>query len=359
MSQQKRLLRASTIVALASLAAACSSDANNDATTDAAAEVSADTAVDMGESDAGSDVVESDESSDVNEAETSVDTGPAPIVDDFAVMPEPAEGHWIIEFPEQIIASGADIMTCLYLEPTTEPMWVRKATEHQGENGHHLLLFEAVVEREAGAIVDCTSEASMASLMASIFTENFAGGDLPEEYAVEIPVGTQLVVQQHYVNATLNDLRVRDAMVLETVAAETVETPLNFFALTDLTFNVPNDLAEHSTELNCTVPEDGIEVLLFGPHMHEWGTHLEIERVDVEGNVTMLHEVAEWRADYRDLPPVQKYFDDPLVLNAGETIRLSCSWINDLERDLRFPNEMCATYGYFISPSGENWICAE
>ena len=299
-------------------------------------------------------------------AEGSADTGAAgdtsagPItIDDFATIPEPREGDWQIDFPERTIDSGADIMACLYLEPTQQDIWVRAAHEYQGQNGHHLLLFQAVVQRPAGTIADCTSEESMASLMASVFTDNFAGGALPEGYAVKVPAGTQLVVQQHYVNATVNNLRVRDAMVLETLPGEAVQTPINFFALTRLTFEVPNDRQEHSVEHNCTVPEDNTRILLFGPHMHEWGTHIEIEKVDAAGVVHPLHQVEQWRADYRDLPPVARYFDDPLVLNASDTVRLRCTWSNDLDRSLRFPKEMCAVYGYFLAPSGQNWICAE
>lgn len=358
--------RISALVLIPLLASACSSDDAGDGTPqpDAGGDTSITpdtTTPDAAEPDtAEPDTAEPDTAQpDTAEPDAAEPDTARPIVDDFAVRPDADPADILVEFPEMIIESGADVMNCLFLEPLAEDTWVRKATEHQGDNGHHLLLFEAVAQRDAGTIIDCTSEASMAQLMASIFTENFAGGDLPDGHGVLVPAGTQLVVQQHYVNATMNQLRVRDFMVLETMQPEEVETPLNFFALTDLSFSVPNDLEEHSTELNCTVPEDGVQVLLFGPHMHEWGTHLEIERIDGEGNVTTLHQVEEWRADYRDLPPVMKYFEEPLTLNASDTIRLRCTWINDLDRELRFPFEMCATYGYFIAPSGENWICAE
>jgi hypothetical protein len=286
-----------------------------------------------------------------------VDSG---IIDDLAVIPETPEGAIRIDFPEQIIAPGADVMTCFYTEAFGEDTFVGAADEFQGNRGHHLLLFKPLAGKPAGTVEDCTDEASMATFFPSIFTRNFAGGDVPEGYAVKLPAGSQLVIQQHYVNPMTKPLRVRDAVMLHTVEAAAVTEELSFFALTDVSFEIPPQVSEHTVEIDCEPVED-VEMLMFGPHMHEWGERMGISLSrDAGATWETVHEVPAWDVTFRDLPPVGRLFDAPLVVGPGDTLRVSCTFSNTLDEPLGFPKEMCAYYGYFLSPSGApSWICSD
>jgi hypothetical protein len=278
--------------------------------------------------------------------------------DDLAVIPDITDGSIRIDVPEGVIPPGGDAMNCFYTEPFEEDVWVSAAEEYQGENGHHLLVFRPIMPKPPGIVEDCRDPAVMATFLPSIFANNFAGGALPDGYAVFIPAGTQLVIQQHYVNVTTGPLRVRDAFIMRTVDASEVEVPLSFYALTDVKFEIA-PRAEETVQFECQPNEDGMQMVMFGPHMHEWGTttRLDLSR-DGGESWELLHGVDDWEASYRDLPPVLRRFDSPLVLNESDRVRVSCTFENDLAEPLKFPQEMCAFFGYFISPTeNTHWIC--
>jgi hypothetical protein len=291
--------------------------------------------------------------------QTGSDAGFDGIRDDLAVIPEIDSTAIRIDVPEGVIPPGTDAMNCYYTEPFTEDVWVSAAEEYQGENGHHLLVFRPIMPKEPGIVEDCRDPAVMATFLPSIFANNFAGGALPDGYAVFIPAGTQLVIQQHYVNVTTDMIRVRDAFVMRTVEPEDVRVPLSFYALTNVEFEI-GARAEGTVQFECRPNEDGMQMVMFGPHMHEWGKHMELELSRDDGaSWELLHGVAEWEASYRDLPPVLRRFGDPLILNTADRVRVSCTYDNDLAEPLVFPKEMCAFFGYYISPSEmSHWICA-
>jgi hypothetical protein len=103
-----------------------------------------------------------------------------------------------------------------------------------------------------------------------------------------------------------------------------------------------------------------MQMVMLGPHMHEWGTHIELDLSRDDGATwELLHGVADWDGSYRDLPPVLRRFGDPLILDTTDRVRVSCSYDNDLAEPLDFPKEMCAFFGYYISPAqNSHWICA-
>lgn len=281
------------------------------------------------------------------------------VLDDLAQIPDTPPDSLRIDFPEQIIGSGEERMTCFYPEPTDEEYFVHSAHAYQGEYGHHLLLFKTITPKTPGTIEDCTDEASMAAFLPNIFTSEFAGGDIPDGYAVRVPAGTQIVIQQHYVNTTAKPIRVRDAVFLNKIDASSVQHELGFVAMTDIDFSIPPHASGYDLSVECTPPEDGVEVLLLGPHMHEWGQSIRVEK-STDGGTTWqsIQDIAEWQPVFRDLPPVQRYFDAPLTLNESDKLRVTCSYDNDRLEPLGFPQEMCAYYGYFLSPSASaSWIC--
>ena len=53
-----------------------------------------------------------------------------------------------------------------------------------------------------------------------------------------------------------------------------------------------------------------------------------------------------WRPVFRDLPPVELFFEQPRPFSAGTISRTRCVWQNDTGRTLTFPEEMCSSFGY-------------
>lgn len=286
-------------------------------------------------------------------------TGDPAVLDDLAEIPATPADVYRIDFPERIVEAGADSMFCYYPEPTDAEYYVQAADAYQGEYGHHLLLFSSILPKEVGTIEDCTEASSMATFMPNIFTSEFAGGTLPDGYAVKVPASTRIVLQQHYVNTSPKPIRVRDAVFLKKVPLESVEHQVGFAAMTDTNFEIPPKSSGVEVPIECSPPEDGVQLLLLGPHMHEWGQSIRLEKSSDGGSSwEMIQDVPEWDATFRDLPPVQRLFDSPLVLDQTDKLRVTCTFGNDQAQPLTFPQEMCAYYGYFLSPSGKAaWIC--
>jgi hypothetical protein len=281
------------------------------------------------------------------------------VLDDLAEIPATPGDVYRIDVPERIVEAGADSMFCFYPPATDAEYYVQTADAYQGEYGHHLLLFRTIAPKEVGTLEDCTEASAMATFLPNIFTSEFAGGTLPDGYAVKVAAGTRIVLQQHYVNTTSKPIRVRDAVFLKKVPKESVQYEVGFAAMTDTGFEIPAKSSGIDVPIECTPPEDDTKLLLLGPHMHEWGEKIRLEKSSDGGTSwEMIQDVPEWDATFRDLPPVQRLFDSPLVLNQSDKLRVTCTFMNDQSQPLKFPQEMCAYYGYFLSPSGNSsWIC--
>jgi hypothetical protein len=278
-------------------------------------------------------------------------------VDDFAIVPAPPSGAVQYDFPEQIVAPGADVQTCYFLDPLAEDVFIKALDSYQSKFGHHLILFRAEKPEPVGSVRDCTSVQDMVNLMPVISSVNFGLQEFPEGMAVRVPAGAQLVLQQHIVNTSENALRLRDAVHVRYAPKAEVQILAGFYGLADVDFVMPPH-NEFTSTWECTVPRD-MNVLMMGPHMHEWGKTF-MAQAGPTGNLQTIIDVPEWRAEMRDKPPVTAYSKEaPLLLKQGDLIRTKCTWMNTTPEPLIFPYEMCATYGYYFpAPEGsEVWTC--
>lgn len=280
-------------------------------------------------------------------------------VNEYPTVPDRPTDPNVVRFDltEQVVPAGKDIVLCHYLERTTDELYVRAFESFQGEHGHHLIIFKAVVQEEPGTVRDCTSAEDMVRFTPVISSVQFGLERFPDGMAIRVPRGAQIVLQQHYVNTSDKELRVKDVAFMTKVAKEEVETLAGFYGLSDIFFELPPG-EETTLSFRCKAPRD-MNVLLVGPHMHEWGTRFRVTLTQATGT-TELMDLA-WKANYRDEPPTLDYDKDrPLVLKEGDTIATECVFRNTTSKVLKFPEEMCATYGYFFPAVAgkDEFICA-
>jgi hypothetical protein len=174
---------------------------------------------------------------------------------------------------------------------------------------------------------------------------------LPDGYATKVPAGKQLVVQAHYIRTADGPLTVEDSVVLKTLEDKDVTQFANSFVLVDQKLQVPPRSPGTSTTL-CTAPKD-LDLLLMIGHMHEWGSHYKLERVDEAGKpIETLYE-AEWEQLYVSHPPVT-YYDvkKPLHIAKGTRLRQTCNWKNTDDQAKTFPREMCVMFSYYVPDDG-------
>jgi hypothetical protein len=260
-------------------------------------------------------------------------------------------------FPETTIPANTETMTCAFLEPTTEDQYVTALTSYQGKFGHHLVIFKAVVKEEAGAVRLCNTGADMTNLIPILSSVNFGLAKFPDGMAVFVPKGTQVVLQQHVVNTGDRPVVTHDAVHVTRASPADVKTISGFYGLSDVTFNIAPQEQETTLTFECEVPQD-MKVLLMGPHMHEWGTRFKAW-AGAKASPAKIIDVPVWEAQFRDEPPAIEFPKDaPLALKKGDIVRTACTFKNTTGEPIKFPKEMCATYGYYYpATTGEEWIC--
>ena len=279
--------------------------------------------------------------------------GPKDLRMDIPEAPPADEGILVVS-PDFTIPAGKDVMIC-WVPDVQFPAdrLIEKFETYQSQNGHHLIGMSSVIPRQPGEQFDCTSTEGMASVEPLINPTSGTSAEgsvnvLPEGMHVRVKAGTRIVMQSHYVNYTDEEILVRDVGILRDLPANKESIEASYLVLNSDSFEVPgtNERFSHTTE--CTVDVRFQFASMIG-HMHEWGKSIKVEHVDMEGAATTIYEVDAWTAAYRDAPPIESWpIDDPLVFEAGDTLRLTCEWQNDTNEGLRFPHEMCATlFSYF------------
>jgi hypothetical protein len=283
------------------------------------------------------------------------------MLDDFPTVPAKETASTLeYAFEEQIIPPGKDVQTCQFLDVTTEDMYVKAFRSFQGTHGHHLILFSAIIHEDAGNVRDCSTAEDMVRFRPVVSSERFGYEQFPEGMAVKVRAGTQLVMQQHYVNTTERPLRVRDVVHITPVPASEVDTLVGFMGLSDITFEFPPSPELQTMVFDCRVPFN-TNLLVLGPHMHEWGVHFKTEIGPEAGPMQAMIDIPQWDAEYRDKPPLLKYTrENAPQLREGDIIRTTCGFKNTRSDSLTFPEEMCATFGYYfpVPEGGEEIICA-
>jgi hypothetical protein len=270
-------------------------------------------------------------------------------VDDFPSVPVPTTSDTVeLTFGEQIIPAGADQQVCLFLEPTAEDMWIKAFRPFQGKHGHHLLLMTAVVGDTPGTVRGCQTAEDMIRFRPLISSERAGYEEFPPGYAIRVPRGTQLVLQQHYVNSSENELRVRDVAHMTPTAEANVHTLVGFLGLSDISFSLPPTGREEDLSFDCRMPFDA-NLMVVGPHMHEWGVRFKAEIGPSAGPMETIIDVQQWTADMRDKPDLSMYgTESARPFKGGDIIRTTCTFKNTRKDSLEFPEEMCATFGYYF-----------
>ncbi len=275
-------------------------------------------------------------------------------------VPVLAEGAIEYQFPVSVVEAGTEVQQCYFLPRLEEDIYVTALDSYQAAGGHHLVLFKSIVPEPEGSLRDCTGISDMITLIPVVSSVNFGLEHFPEGMAVRVKAGTQLVFQQHYVNTLDRTVRTHDVSHLQTIPQEDVEVFAGFYGLANIDFSlapVAGDLKR--VEFSCAVPKD-LNVLLVGPHMHEFGRRFQVD-IGPADDMQSIFDIDPWEPWMRDAPPAQQFpMEDPLVVHEGDLIRTRCTFDNDSGRELSFPSEMCATYGYYYpAPEGsEEWLCS-
>jgi hypothetical protein len=254
------------------------------------------------------------------------------------------------------IPSGADVTYCSYLTTKlADSIDVIGFHGLQAPGGHHALLYAAPSPKPDGTHVCTEDDMIGVTYVAGVGADKALNAfeTLPEGLAFRVPAGAQLMIQTHWVNATMHAIDGQAAINLRTAPASAGRTPTDLISFVDTTFDIPaGQVGTHVT--TCPVGADTTLFLLSG-HEHWRGTHFKAEHIAGTGGATDILFEKDWQPGYEFDPPMNLYDKTtPLTLHAGDQVRVTCSWDNTAgTKDLTFPSDMCVAWGFYFPGRGE------
>ncbi len=271
-------------------------------------------------------------------------------------FPAADDGVMRIYSPPLTIPPRSEIQLCSYLDVfPDEDVVFRSMSALQMAGGHHSGVGVAFSAVDDPTPQDCTTNMTNMRFTAGTFAGQPA--IVPESVVLRLPAGMQIVVQSHYINPTDEPMVVMDAVELQLVEDDGEAVRADSFAINYLDFEIPTGGEDYTWGHTCTV-DAPMEVFSVLGHTHEHGVLLEFEHIP--GG-----EADAARLLYSETDPILMreagsvhVFETPLALEAGDQLRLSCTWRNDGDVPLGFPEEMCAAFMYY-APARGFLVCDE
>ncbi len=284
----------------------------------------------------------------------SIGCGPTSEVDEALDLrvepPVVSEGSVVLNGADFVVEPYTEVLTCIVGTWIDETHGIVRATTHQDPSfGHHAILMGTTaspITHSDGTTFDCTESSAMVDMEPMIMVEPVEDGmtamTLPDTLAMKLKEGQRWVLQSHYINPTADSLRVQDAVVLELVEEESVETWAAPLVLVDTDFSLPPQETT-TVSFGCEMEEELNLLFLLG-HMHEWGTAFSTDHTSGD-ETSRIYDEPEWKLDFRDEPPMQDFGADGRLLLEGDVLTTTCTWDNTTDEEITFPYEMCASVG--------------
>jgi hypothetical protein len=272
-------------------------------------------------------------------------TDEAGMKDCFEAPGDPAQ--WMrLYTPPLSIPAGSETIMCSFLHAAEDDIRIRAATGKQMEGGHHIAIFVGLTGVPEDPVIDC-AEISMGSLRFVTGAGGAGGQDLvmPDGVALNIKKGETIVIQSHYINASNEDRVVMDAIDLGLTTVEASPTLADPFSVLDTTFSIPAGAEDFTVVTECGIPAPMSIHMALG-HTHDYGVLFTLDII--KGGVPEQLYYATDGPTLRDNPEIL-WYDQPIELVPGDTIRVTCAWTNTSDHALEFPEEMCVGL-LFYSP---------
>src|SRR5262249_28308174 len=151
----------------------------------------------------------------------------------------------------------------------------------------------------------------------------------------------------HYINATNKPIDAQSAVNITLADPTAHNIPSGSMAILNTDLNIPPG-PNGTADVTCTMQRD-INAWFFIPHMHNWGSHILVEKIPVGSAAAEPVFDLDWQPEYTFHPPeIRRDPSNPFVLKAGDKIHVHCEWNNDSGNNLTFGLEMCVAFGATI-----------
>ena len=248
------------------------------------------------------------------------------------------------------VPSGAEAHRCVLVElPNTEPVWVSALHASLGNGSHHMIVDRPGAQSELiNDAEECSPTMGGDTSRLLIAQQHETRLDLPDGVGFRLEAKQRIFLQLHYVNTTTKPFTIKGTIELELFAkdARPIEAKSVFTGSTSIT--LPPRQSGESKHFQVLPADPAWNVFAMTSHTHQLGVHATIERVASASApaVTPLHESRDWAE-----PPLT-VFQQPLVFDGTDGLRLTCRYMNTTDRDVHFGtgvnDEMCFMWVYYF-----------
>ena len=277
--------------------------------------------------------------------------------------PAPSAGQIEIISPiVRDIKPGQDITLCSYLPLSQALDQTYDITQSSGEQSmiasHHSVLYMVQSVRP----VD-THECNDDDMVNSAYLAGAGGGDaggvvdtIPEGIAFRVDAQRQLMIQTHWINATDKPVDGQAAFLLTVSPPSDSHQLAQLFTWTSTNVTLPASGTAHA-ETSCKIQRD-MSFFRVGGHAHEHGTHVSMTWTQGQAAAGNFYDYP-WQRSYTFAPPTLNYTrDQAMVVHAGDTLGISCEYVNNTSSEIIFPLEMCTGFGFYF-PGTAQFDCTD
>jgi hypothetical protein len=278
--------------------------------------------------------------------------GAAPEIEDLGptgLLALPERGMQIASEPYEL-GPGDERTRCYHHNVrNAAPIEVVRFQTAQRKGQHHFNIFASDLEKDDG-FGPCPTNEELFVGARPIVDGSSSSVDysFPADFALPLDENVLLIFQLHSINTSVEPLVQQFVLNLHT--AETpAKTLVDIYGFTNFGIEIPPRSSDVETK-DCVL-YDSIGLLSMSSHFHQRGTLATADYISSDGaRIVRLYENVSW-----DDPEVV-FFDDPVRIVPGDTIRFACHYDNQEDVAVTYgpsvEDEMCFVFGYYFPKVG-------
>lgn len=279
---------------------------------------------------------------------------------EFAPPPAP-EGYTRITAPViDGIGPAGDVLRCQYvLAPFDRDVDVLDIQGYQSQGGHHAIAYAVKNSAPLGTSRECNAEdnTNIGGFLGGIGGDGGGKATLPDGVVFRLTQGSSVMLNTHFLNTSSNTVDGYTVLDIKFDEVDPSRKVASIFVNVTMDFTVA-PLTTSSVDATCTVPHD-LQFLSFTNHMHSYGVRSEtvlMHPSDTTGET--VHTDPTWTPEMQFNPIFTNWtLDAPYLVKQGDTLRTHCEWDNSTSNAITFPDEMCVSFGFFLTNSSSSPIC--
>lgn len=232
--------------------------------------------------------------------------------------------------------------------PLNSDMDAVEVTGAQSTGGHHANLY-ATTDAEPVGTNHVFQEADQLTqqTLGGIGGEGNQSIKLPEGVVFRVTKGSGLLIQSHFINAGAQAIEGRSVLDVKLTTVDPTAQVAS--VMTNVTTQISIPPGQSTTvDFKCPVKTD-FRALMWANHMHDYGTSATTELINADGTTTPLQVDAHWEGSWAFHPNYTTFsVQSPGIIPAGSTLHTKCTWANNTNQTITFPDEMCIFAAFYL-----------